>query len=68
MSLIKKTTYNTPLNGLELETNKKRMGVYVDERGKRWKIEFLLRDPEQELKDKKEQDFNKREAQNQRRK
>jgi hypothetical protein len=27
--------------------------VYVDERGKRWKIEFLLRDPEQELKDKK---------------
>lgn len=44
------------------------MGVYVDERGKRWKIEFLLRDPEQELKDKKEQDFNKREAQNQRRK
>ncbi|GKW34027.1 hypothetical protein PEC730217_28070 [Pectobacterium carotovorum subsp. carotovorum] len=67
MSLIKKTTYHTPLNGLELETNKKRIGVYVDERGKKWKIEVLLRDPEQELKDKKEQEFNKREAQNKRR-
>ncbi|POY53465.1 hypothetical protein F018LOC_03130 [Pectobacterium versatile] len=66
MSLIKKTIYYTPLNGLELETNKKRIGVYVDERGKKWKIEFLLRDPEQELKDKKDQEFNKREARNNR--
>lgn len=38
----------------------------MDERGKKWMIEFLLRDPEQELKDKKEMEFNKREAQSKR--
>jgi hypothetical protein len=53
---------------LELETNRKRIGVYVDEIGKKWKVEFLLRDSEQELKDKKEREFNRREAQNKKRK
>jgi hypothetical protein len=42
---------------LELETNRKRIGVYVDEIGKKWKVEFLLRDSEQELKDKKERNL-----------
>ena len=68
MSLIRKTTYHTPLNGLELETNRKRIGVYVDEIGKKWKVEFLLRDSEQELKDNKEREFNRRDVQNKKRK
>jgi len=40
----------------------------VDEIGKKWKVEFLLRDSEQELKDKKEREFNRREVQNKKRK
>lgn len=51
---------------MELEVGKKRLGRYKDERGKEWLIEFLLRDPAEELSQKKEEEFNQNERKNKR--
>ena len=61
MSLIKKMTLHTHPRGIELETGRKRIISHRDENNKRWIIELFLRDPDEELKNKKEEEFEQRE-------
>jgi len=62
MSLIIRTQYHTNPNGLDLKVNKKRIIGYVDEKGKEWILEILLRDPKVEQVEKAEKERLKNEA------
>ncbi|VGH57604.1 Uncharacterised protein [Klebsiella pneumoniae] len=66
MSLIRKMTLHTHPRGIELETGRKRVISHRDEKGKRWIIEMTLRDPEEELKNKKEEEYNAKQIKNNR--
>ena len=66
MSLIKKMTLHTHPRGIELETGRKRIISHRDENNKRWIIEMTLRDPEEELKNKKEEEYNAKQIKNKR--
>ncbi len=46
---------------MELEVGRKRIISHRDENNKRWVIELFLRDPDEELKNKKEEEFEQRE-------
>lgn len=61
MGLIKKMTLHTNHRGVELEIGRKRIISHRDENNKRWIIELFLRDPDEELKNKKEEEFEQRE-------
>lgn len=61
MSLIRKMTLHTHPRGIELETGRKRIISHRDENNKRWIIEMTLRDPDEELKNKKEEEFEQKE-------
>lgn len=66
MGLIKKMTLHTHPRGIELETGRKRIISHRDENNKRWIIEMTLRDPEEELKNKKEEEYNAKQIKNKR--
>lgn len=66
MSLIRKMTLHTHPRGIELETGRKRVISHRDENNKRWIIEMTLRDPDEELKNKKEEEYNAKQMKNNR--
>ena len=66
MGLIKKMTLHTNHRGVELEVGRKRIISHRDENNKRWIIEMTLRDPEEELKNKKEEEYNAKQIKNKR--
>lgn len=66
MGLIKKMTLHTNHRGVELEVGRKRIISHRDENNKRWIIEMTLRDPEEELKNKKEEEYNAKQIKNNR--
>lgn len=49
-----------------METGRKRIISHRDENNKRWIIEMTLRDPEEELKNKKEEEYNAKQIKNNR--